>query len=1303
MASRGRSAIWECPACLVQFESRANLRAHIALDHDNALPRHHIAGRRLPRRCVVCSRLFHDSAMLQHHQHTSGHWGHLLFPCGFCHRRFDTQAAVAAHVDQTHSTDYQVTRSAFGRQIEHSERIFEDNEADANSVDQIFAREEGELMRLITASLHQHQAIRVSVVLSARMVKYNEEGVIQERIVAPARSRSHQLLLYHRARLSSVLNTMRSECSDRIEEIQFAGSGYSLERIVGISVSLAKMKFSGGYKTDSFTSKLTPRERRHCIDVEAHIENGCLFSAVAQAFLRPRTDLTEEECAAGGERYQQTEMYVRHFMHTDSIPTPTPLVKLKKFEKENARAGLHFSLNVFMAESGARGIKTFFPVYIGEKREEGIKIINLLLVRSAKTHIMHFMYIQDFDELVKKTVGVRSNQHTCFNCVQPFSGKKSLQNHQKVCLENNPQSIVMPDKGNDKLKFTAYSKQVEMPIIGFCDFEASLKHRKIERGASTTELSEQVPTTFSILFVSSEGEALFEKVYSSDENLLDTFYATLFECDNLLMPLLSDMAHEMPQLTPQQQWTHDSATICYLCQQPFSEKNIKVLDHSHSSLQQGKFLGSAHQKCNLRRVEQSHIPIFVHNFSSYDCGFIMQGLANSAIAKKVYRLEALPLNTEKFKTLRINNFNFLDSIAFLNSSLATLVDELRVSQDEFTLLDHFSYCGRQITASKELLLRKSVYPYDWAESIGKLRGEKYFPPPDAFQNVLTESEITPADYQHGLTMYESFACENFLEYCEIYCLLDTYLLAQVMIAFRKRMFDEFQLDCAHYLSAPMLAFDIMLKTTGVTLELLKDPDMLLLIEKNLRGGVSFVGTRHVTMPDNFDAETTDECLCYLDVVNLYGRCMHSHLPVGDFRWLDREEIDATDWLKQDREQSEGYFVECDLFVPPHLHAKFSAMPLAPEKYEIHEDEMSLYSRECHKIIGGGNGRQKYSSEKLCGTLHRKENYLSHYVNLRHYLEQGLILEKVHRVIAFKQAPFLRDYITLMTEKRKQAKTEFEKSLIKICINSIYGKCIQGLRDYMTVKFVTKEKWLNRYLSDPCYSSHQIIGENCVAFFRKVKVVQMCKPYAVGFSILELSKNHMATLYYNYIQPQLGGYENVDVVMSDTDSYILHIKNHTKNAALAKLKHVMDFSNYPHDHPLYDGGVRKMIPGFFKDENPGRNLIEICALRSKCYIARTECNLLSVRCKGVSKRVVKNFTMQSYKACIDTMTRQYARVRRIQLKKQRLSTIELRKVALSSFDEKRHLYPCGIHSVPYNSIHACDDICPRCDRIAEELR
>ncbi len=105
------------------------------------------------------------------------------------------------------------------------------------------------------------------------------------------------------------------------------------------------------------------------------------------------------------------------------------------------------------------------------------------------------------------------------------------------------------------------------------------------------------------------------------------------------------------------------------------------------------------------------------------------------------------------------------------------------------------YNSKSAARLKPLLLRKGVYPYDWATSMSVLKETTKLPPYQAFRSVLTDSIISEEEYKHGENVFSAFKCKNMLSYTNLYCATDCALLAEVVISFRKEIMQHFGLDC----------------------------------------------------------------------------------------------------------------------------------------------------------------------------------------------------------------------------------------------------------------------------------------------------------------------------------------------------------------------------------------------------------------------------------------------------------------------------------------------------------------------------
>ena len=165
--------------------------------------------------------------------------------------------------------------------------------------------------------------------------------------------------------------------------------------------------------------------------------------------------------------------------------------------------------------------------------------------------------------------------------------------------------------------------------------------------------------------------------------------------------------------------------------------------------------------------------------------------------------------------------------------------------------------------------------------------ETELPPKEAFYSRLNDKGISDEDYEHARKVWETFEMKNLEDYHNLYNRVNVLLLADVFENFRNVCIKNYNLDPAHYYTAPGLAWDAALKVTKVELELLSDIDTLLMLEEGIRGGVSMISNRYGKanneyMGDRFDDKEPSKYLTYLDANNLYGWAMSKPLPTHGF-------------------------------------------------------------------------------------------------------------------------------------------------------------------------------------------------------------------------------------------------------------------------------------------------------------------------------------------------------------------------------------------------------------------------------------
>ena len=964
-------------------------------------------------------------------------------------------------------------------------------------------------------------------------------------------------------------------------------------------------------------------------------------------------------------------------LNMEGIKYPVDFRGIDRFESQN--------LDISVSVVGYNKVDLVYPLrqskYTGRKHD-----IVLLLLKEAVEgenreieENTHYVLVKNKSALIAAQINKhKGSREICLNCFNTFNSLKELEKHKGYCYNNECVKINMPPEGT-YLNFKNFANSEKAPFTIYADFESLIKPlyncKPNPNQSYTNKYQKHEPISFTY-YIKSFNESVYESRKRSyiqekpeDPHAMDTFILWLEED----VKKIAELGNKEIEITDKEEKEFNNALECWICKGFLGDD--KVRDHCHYT---GRYRGAAHNRCNLKYRKPNNISVFFHNLAGYDSHLFIKRLNITE-----GNIDCIPNNEEKYisisKTIKAGTYKnkkgdekdkffkiiFKDSLKFMSSSLGALVNNL--PKDAFKNLDKY-YTPEQT----KLLKQKGHYPYEYMDSVEKFKDKKP-PPRKAFYSKLSGRGITEKDYKHVLNVWSSFNMETMKDYHNLYNDSDVLLLADVFENFRDICLKIYGLDPVYYYTAPGLAWDACLKMTGINLELLSNPDMLLMFEKGIRGGISIISNRYGEANNKymkcFNKNKLATFLLYLDANNLYGCAMSEMLPTGGFKWLTSKEINNlyNNQIVQVWEKT-PCILEVDLQYPKELHDLHNDYPLCLERVK------------CDKGV-----------EKLIPNLRDKTKYVIHYKNLMQCLKLGMKLKKIHRGIKFIESAWLKPYIDKNTNLRTQAKNNFEKDFYKLMNNSVFGKTMENIRNRVNVQLVTSKEKFKKLVAKPNFRSRKIFNENLVSVHMKKTSLTMNKPVYLGMCILDLSKIIMFDFHYNYIKPKYGN--NAKLLFTDTDSLFYEIQTEDFYKDISgDVKDRFDTSDYPENHPSgIPTGINKKVLGMFKDEAAGKIIKEFVGLRSKLYSFIMEEGKENKRCKGVKRQVVKNYiTHEDYKTCLTTEKEKLVRQNILRSYEHEVYTEEVNKVALSAEDDKRYILKDGIHTLAWGHYKISDN-------------
>ena len=235
--------------------------------------------------------------------------------------------------------------------------------------------------------------------------------------------------------------------------------------------------------------------------------------------------------------------------------------------------------------------------------------------------------------------------------------------------------------------------------------------------------------------------------------------------------------------------------------------------------------------------------------------------------------------------------------------------------------------------------------------------------------------------------------------------------------------------------------------------------------------------------------------------------------------------------------------------------------------------------------------------KLLQSFFHKEHYLLHYKLLKLYVDLGLVVRKMHRVLQFTQNNWLKPYINLNSEKRQAASNQFEKSFYKPLNDAVYRKSCESKRRRMKIELTKEARRTLNIVSKFEFDKFAVVGENTAALSSRPRKIYWDTQIIIGVTIFDLAKYYMYQFDYGTMRSSF----DCRLLYSETDSFLYRSNGEDlyREPKESNVRDQYDFSNYPEDQELYSE-ENKCVVIKFKDKIAGDYKKEFIRLKPKLY-------------------------------------------------------------------------------------------------------
>ena len=617
----------------------------------------------------------------------------------------------------------------------------------------------------------------------------------------PHHSRTKNVIVDGSTNILDFLSIDFERIVELIETFQENGSGWVFDKVQHLDIFISAFKPLAASSYIALPKALA--NKKALINPKNTDDDECFKWAVTEA-VYPQKDARQKITKISRKNAK--------LFNWEGIKFPVKLTQINLFEKNNPEYAV--SVLGYSKEDGVHPLRT------SKNRSSDKTDIILMLFSGEEEH--HYVLVNGISRLVgMQTNKHKGKNHICLNCFNTFSIKKSLEQHEEFCQDNEAVKICMPKEG-ETIKFESFGKAHKVPFVITGDFESYTE--KIdptdveydETKSYTKKYQKHKPSGF-CYYISYRGGFYKKPFVYTGENAESVFCERLeIETKEIYDKYLKNIVPL--KMTRDELNRYEKTDVCHICEEAIyaDGEDIKVIDHDHLT---GKFVGAAHQSCNLNFKEPKFIPVVFHNLSGYDAHLFIKQLGvpegkinciatneekYTSFTKEI-QVDTLKGKDGKERKVFLNN-RFIDSFKFMSCGLDTLVKNLTNNGTSDLLIPHTKNRFQEKT---HLTLRKGVYPYDYMDGPKKMEETK-LPPKSEFYSKLSDSNISDEDYEHAQKVWLEFGMTTMKDYHDLYLELDVLLLVDVFENFREICLKNYKLDPAWYLTAPGLSWDAML-------------------------------------------------------------------------------------------------------------------------------------------------------------------------------------------------------------------------------------------------------------------------------------------------------------------------------------------------------------------------------------------------------------------------------------------------------------------------------------------------------------